>query len=223
VPTVYILECRDKTLYTGWTTDLARRLKAHNAGQGAKYTRSRLPVKLVYAEMLPDQSSALKREQAIKRLSRTQKLALIAAHPAQHFKEEMMANLTTVEGIGAVFAQQLQDAGIATTDALLEQGATLAGRKAVAEKTGISDKLILEWVNRVDLSRVKGIGEEYADLLEAAGVDTVPELAQRNPDNLHTKMTAVNETRNLVRKLPTAAQVADWVAQAKDLPRIVTY
>ena len=97
------------------------------------------------------------------------------------------------------------------------------GRKELAEGTGISEHLILKWVNHVDLYRIKGIGSEYADLLEASGVDTVVELAQRNPENLFEKMSEVNAEKALVRKLPTASQVADWVAQAKGLPRVVSY
>jgi len=134
-----------------------------------------------------------------------------------------MAKITSIEGIGDVYAEKLSAVGITTVEGLLEAGASPAGRKDLAAKTDISAKLILEWVNRADLARVKGIGEEYADLLEAAGVDTVPELAQRNPDNLHAKMAEVNEAKTLVRKLPTASQVADWVAQAKELPRVITY
>ncbi|HHH41924.1 MAG TPA: DUF4332 domain-containing protein [Chloroflexi bacterium] len=134
-----------------------------------------------------------------------------------------MAKLTTVEGIGEVYAQKLKEAGIETTEALLEKGATPQGRQEIAEQTGISKTLILKWVNRVDLFRVKGIGEEYADLLEAAGVDTVPELAQRNPENLYRKLVEVNEAKRLVRQLPSQAQVEDWVEQAKQLPRVITY
>jgi predicted flap endonuclease-1-like 5' DNA nuclease len=96
-----------------------------------------------------------------------------------------MAKLTKVEGIGEIYAEKLQEAGIRTTQALLEKGASPQGRREIAEKTDISGTLILRWVNRVDLFRIKGVGEEYSDLLEAAGVDTVPELAQRNPENLH--------------------------------------
>jgi predicted flap endonuclease-1-like 5' DNA nuclease len=134
-----------------------------------------------------------------------------------------MAKLTTVEGIGEKYAEKLHQAGIATTGALLEKGATPQGRQALAEEAGISDKLILEWVNHADLFRIKGVGEEYADLLEEAGVDTVPELAQRNPANLHAKLQEVNAAKKLVRKLPAAAQVSDWVEQAKALPRVITY
>jgi predicted flap endonuclease-1-like 5' DNA nuclease len=134
-----------------------------------------------------------------------------------------MAKLTKVEGIGQAYGQDLQEAGIATTDALLEKGASPQGRKEIAEKTGISGKLILRWVNHVDLFRVRGVGEEYADLLEAAGVDTVPELAQRNAENLYHKLVAVNQEKKLVRRLPTQAQVSGWIEQAKQLPRTITY
>ena len=134
-----------------------------------------------------------------------------------------MTNLRKVEGIGEQSAQTLADAGIKTTEALLKKGADPQGRKAIAEATGLSPKLVLGWVNRVDLFRIKGVGEEYADLLEVAGVDTVPELAQRNPGNLYQKMVEVNEEKKLVRQLPTEAKVKDWVAQAKELPRKITY
>lgn len=134
-----------------------------------------------------------------------------------------MARLITIEGIGEVYAAKLQDVGLRTTEALLEAAKTPKGRKELAEKAGISGKLILEWANHADLYRIKGVAEEYSDLLEEAGVDTVPELAQRNADNLHAKIVEVNAEKNLVRRLPTQGQVQDWVAQAKDLPRILTY
>ena len=134
-----------------------------------------------------------------------------------------MAKLTMVEGIGWVYAQKLQEAGIQTTQALLEKGATSQGRKEIAERSEISASLILEWVNHIDLFRVNGVGEEYADLLEEAGVDTVPELAQRNPDNLYQKLVDVNLQKRLVRRVPSHTQVGDWVQQAKRLPRIITY
>lgn len=134
-----------------------------------------------------------------------------------------MADLTTVEGIGETYRKKLQEAGVGSTKALLEQGATPGGRKEIAEKTGNDDKLILRWVNHIDLFRITGIGGEYAELLEAGGVDTVPELAQRNGENLFQKLESVNQEKNLVRKLPTLSQVNDWIAQAKQLPRVVTY
>jgi len=134
-----------------------------------------------------------------------------------------MAKLTMIEGVGEVYAEKLKAAGVTTTQSLLEMGATPKGRKELAETTGLSPKLILEWVNRVDLFRIKGVGEEYSDLLEFAGVDTVPELAQRKPENLLAKMLEVNAERKLVRRPPTLAQVVNWVEQAKELPRVVTY
>lgn len=134
-----------------------------------------------------------------------------------------MAKIVNVEGIGAAYAQKLLDAGIRTTNALLKQGATAKGRTELAEQTGISKKLILTWVNHVDLYRIKGVGGEYAELLEAAGVDTVPELAQRNAENLHQKLLAVNKEKKLVRRPPGHEQVSDWVEQAKELPRIIEY
>jgi predicted flap endonuclease-1-like 5' DNA nuclease len=138
-------------------------------------------------------------------------------------KEGIMAKLEQVEGIGEVYAGKLREAGIGSTGALLKQGATAKGRQEIAEKAGISGALVLEWVNHVDLFRIKGISEEYADLLEEAGVDTVPELAQRNPENLYQKLVAVNREKELVRKLPGLAQVDDWIKQAKSLPRVITY
>jgi predicted flap endonuclease-1-like 5' DNA nuclease len=134
-----------------------------------------------------------------------------------------MAKLIDVEGIGPVYAQKLKAAGIATTNVLLQEGATPKGRKSIAEKTGIGDALVLTWVNHVDLFRIKGVGEEYADLLEKAGVDTVVELAQRKAENLFEKMGQVNEQKRLVRRLPTLAQVKGWVEQAKKLHRAVSY
>ncbi len=134
-----------------------------------------------------------------------------------------MAKITEVEGIGPTFGAKLENAGIPSQTELLKQGCDRKGRKALAETTGIDEHKILKWVNRADLSRVKGIGAEYSDLLEEAGVDTVPELAQRNAENLHAKMTEMNEAKKLVRKLPTDTQVADWIKQAKELPRVINY
>jgi predicted flap endonuclease-1-like 5' DNA nuclease len=134
-----------------------------------------------------------------------------------------MAKLVEIEGVGETYAQKLQAAGIQTTQALLDQGSSPQGRKQIAEKTGISEALILRWVNHVDLFRIKSVGEEYADLLEAAGVDTVPELAQRNPENLYQKLVAVNQEKKRVRRLPDQARVSNWVEQAKQLPRVITY
>ena len=134
-----------------------------------------------------------------------------------------MAKIIDVEGIGPVYAKKLIAVGITTTNKLLKKGATPKGRKELEEKSGISGTLLLEWVNHADLHRIKGVAEEYSDLLEEAGVDTVPELAQRKPVNLHAKMTEVNDTKHLVRQLPSLSQVEDWVAQAKALPRVIQY
>ena len=134
-----------------------------------------------------------------------------------------MASLVDIEGIGKTYARQLSGAGIKTTGALLKQGSTPKGRKDISAKTGISGKLVLRWVNMADLYRVKGIGEEYSDLLEACGVDTVPELAQRKPANLNQAMVKENAKKKLVRALPGEKRVASWVKQAGKLKRVVTY
>lgn len=134
-----------------------------------------------------------------------------------------MAKLVEIEGIGEVYAGKLKDHGIDTQEELLAKCASPAGRRELEEKTEISGKLILKWANRADLARVSGVGEEYADLLEYSGVDTVPELAQRNAENLHAKMEEVNSEKNLVHQLPSASQVAGWVEQAKGLPRVLEY
>ena len=134
-----------------------------------------------------------------------------------------MTKLTEIEGIGETYSAKLQAADINTIEALLETGATPKGRQELEEKTGIAHKLILEWVNLADLMRIKGVGEEYSDLLEEAGVDTVKELRHRNPENLHAAMVKVNAEKKLVRQVPSQNQVADWVEQAKVLPPKVTY
>ena len=134
-----------------------------------------------------------------------------------------MTKIIDIEGIGEGYAKKLIGAGVQTVEALLESGGNPKGRKALAEKAGISDNLILEWVNRADLARIKGVGSQYADLLEASGVDTVVELSKRVPANLTKKMAEVNEAKKLVRRLPVESQVTDWVDQAKKLDRKVTY
>lgn len=134
-----------------------------------------------------------------------------------------MTKIIEIEGIGEKYAAALEAAGIATTEALLEQGGSASGRQAIADKAGVTKERVLEWVNRADLMRIKGIGSEYSDLLEAAGVDTVKELATRRPDNLYAKLEEVNTAKKLVRRAPTAAEVEKWVAEAKTLPGKVTY
>jgi predicted flap endonuclease-1-like 5' DNA nuclease len=149
-----------------------------------------------------------------------------AATGAEGDEESVRArpnNLIDIEGIGPVYAEKLASMGLRTTSDLLQAGANPKGREDLAVASGISKKLILRWVNQADLFRIKGVGEQYADLLEAAGVDTVPELAQRRADNLTKKLVKVNEEKRLVRRTPTEAQVAAWIEAAKGLPRAVTY
>ncbi len=134
-----------------------------------------------------------------------------------------MTKLSEIEGIGDVYQAKLNEIGINSIEALLEKGSTRKGREEIIAASGISDKLILKWINRADLARIRGIGSEYADLLEAAGVDTVPELAQRNAANLHEKLLEVNEAKKLVRRPPTTSMVEDWINQAKNLPRAIHY
>jgi predicted flap endonuclease-1-like 5' DNA nuclease len=150
----------------------------------------------------------------------------IKAEPSQRPVKETTdrgSKIIDIEGIGPVYAEKLNSINIYTTSDLLEAGATPLGRKELAEKTGISDKLILEWVNIADLFRIKGVGEEYSDLLEEAGVDTVVELAKRVPENLHAKMLEVNEKEKLVRRPPTLNEVKQWIEEAKKLPRKIEY
>ncbi|SNR78258.1 DUF4332 domain-containing protein [Desulfurobacterium atlanticum] len=135
----------------------------------------------------------------------------------------MPKDIRQIEGIGKSYAEKLKSIGISTVEELLEKGATSKGREEIAEKIGISSKVVLKWVNKADLMRVRGIGEEYADLLEAAGVDTVPELSRRNPENLYEKIVEVNKEKKLVRQLPGVNKVAKWVEEAKKLPKKVTY
>ncbi len=133
------------------------------------------------------------------------------------------ANLAEIEGIGPVYAERLRTHGFKTTDDLLLAGAGPQGRDDLAADTDISGTLILRWVNQADLFRIKGIGGEYAELLEATGVDTVPELARRRADNLTRQMAEVNGEKKLVRRVPTEAQAAAWIEAARSLPRVVTY
>ncbi len=136
-----------------------------------------------------------------------------------------MANMKIeqIEGIGPSYGEKLRAAEISDTDTLLEIGCTKDGRQGLAQKTDISESQILKWVNMVDLCRIKGVGEEYSELLECAGVDTVKELRNRNADNLTAKMAEVNEQKKLTRRTPSQNEVEDWVAQAKTLPPKVEY
>ncbi|WP_067338978.1 DUF4332 domain-containing protein [Stappia indica] len=135
----------------------------------------------------------------------------------------MSYSIDEIEGIGPAYAEKLKAVGIRTTEAYLERAKDPKGRKALAEETGIDDKRILKWANMADLMRISGVGEEYSELLEAAGVDTVKELKHRVPANLYAKMKEVNETKKLVRQLPSESGVEKWVAQAKELPAVMTY
>lgn len=134
-----------------------------------------------------------------------------------------MARCIDIEGIGETYAQRLKSAGIITTEQLLQRGGTPAGRQEIAESVDVSTQRVLEWVNRADLFRIKGVSEEYSDLLEAAGVDTVPELARRNSDNLYQRLIETNQEKKLVRRLPGLSQVASWIEQAGALPRAIEY
>jgi predicted flap endonuclease-1-like 5' DNA nuclease len=134
-----------------------------------------------------------------------------------------MTKLEKIEGIGPVYAEKLRTAGITTVEKLLDAGATPQGRQQIEEAADIGHKLILEWVNLADLMRIRGVSEEYSDLLEEAGVDTVKELRNRNPENLHAALVKTNQEKSLVRRAPSQRQVADWIKQAKTLPPKVTY
>ncbi len=134
-----------------------------------------------------------------------------------------MTKIIDIEGIGETYAKALQDAGVATTEARLDTAGSAAGRATLAEKTGVTPQRVLEWVNRADLMRINGVGSEYSDLLEAAGVDTVKELAQRRADNLQAKLAEVNTAKNLTNRAPSAAEVEKWIAEAKTLPAKVSH
>ncbi len=135
-----------------------------------------------------------------------------------------MARIIEVEGIGPAYRQALKErAGITTTEALLEACKTPKQREELAAKTGFAETTLLKWANMADLFRIKGVGEEYSQLLEVGGVDTVVELAKRNPENLLAALKEANDRKPMVRRLPTLGQVQDWVKQAKALPRMLKY
>ncbi len=143
--------------------------------------------------------------------------------PDDPIEVKMRLKLDYIEGIGTEYSQKLAQAGITTTGKLMVEAITRKGRQELAEKSDIPEALLLRWVNHIDLYRIKGVGSEYADLLEAAGVDSVPELAQRNPDHLHQGLVETNLEKRLVRQEPTLEQVTGWIEQAKLLPRIVQH
>lgn len=134
-----------------------------------------------------------------------------------------MTSIIDIEGIGPKYKELLAEQGIMTTEKLLEVAGAKSGRVQLAEATGVSESHILEWVNRADLMRVNGVGEEFSDLLEAAGVDSPLELAQRNAENLHDALTKTNDEKNLVRRMPTAEQVQAFIDDAKTLDRAVSH
>ncbi len=134
-----------------------------------------------------------------------------------------MASIIDIEGIGPAFQEKLAKAGITTVEGLLKEGASKKGRTAIAVISGIDEGIILDWVNMADLFRIKGIAGQFAELLLAAGVDTVKELATRNAENLHVKLEEVNTTKRLTRIVPAIEKVADFVNQAKNLDQVVTH
>lgn len=135
----------------------------------------------------------------------------------------MAYKVIDIEGVGAAYAEKLVAAGVNTAAQLLEKCATPAGRNALEAETEISGKLILKWANHADLFRVKGVGPQFAELLEAAGVDTVKELAHRKAENLAAKMLEVNAEKKLVRRVPVVSEVQKMVDYAKELPGVMTY
>lgn len=134
-----------------------------------------------------------------------------------------MAQIEDIEGIGPQYAEKLRAADIASVEKLLASGATAKGRDALSTQTGISSTLILTWVNHADLFRIKGVAGQFSELLEAAGVDTVPELAQRNAENLQAALAKTNEEKRLAKTTPSLTQVTAWIAEAKTLPKVVQH
>lgn len=149
-------------------------------------------------------------------------LALSTLHAAEKSKA-VKGKLTSIQGIAEATEAKLNTAGVTSVDELLEKGGTPAGRKAIAEKSGLGETQILRFVNCADLFRIKGIAGQTAELLEAAGVNTVAELGQRNATNLAAKLKEVNETKKLTGKVPSEKQVGEWIEAAKTLPKKVTY
>ncbi|MEM9954313.1 MAG: DUF4332 domain-containing protein [Chloroflexota bacterium] len=135
----------------------------------------------------------------------------------------MAKKLSAIEGIGPKTVELFASAGVTTVEQLLEKGADKKGRDALEEATGLPLKKILTFVNMADLFRIKGIGSQFAELLQASGVNTVVELSKRKPENLHAKMIEVNEEKNLVRQVPSVAKITEWVTVAKEMPRVVHY
>ena len=135
----------------------------------------------------------------------------------------MSYKIEEIEGISTVFGEKLRSVGITSVAGLLEKCASKAGRAAIAKETEINEKFILKWTNHADLFRIKGVGPEFSELLEASGVDTVKELRNRDAENLYAKLVETNESKRLVRRLPSAEQVAQMIEDAKGLEPMMTY
>ena len=135
----------------------------------------------------------------------------------------MAYKIEQIEGIGPAFATKLAGADIKTTDDLLKHCCDAKGRKSISESTGVSEKLLLKWANMADLMRISGVGGEFAELLEAAGVDTIKELRNRKADALASKMKEINETKKLTRQVPSASVVEGWVTKAKELQPSISH
>ncbi len=135
----------------------------------------------------------------------------------------MTYRVIDIEGVGELYAAKLGAAGVDTVEQLLERCKTPQGREALALETGISPKLILRWTNHADLFRIKGVGPQFAELLEATGVDTVKEFRHRRPDNLHTRLVEVNTERNLCGRVPSEKELTAMIQQAATLEPMVTY
>lgn len=135
----------------------------------------------------------------------------------------MAKSIDAIEGIGEVYKGKLAEAGVKSVEGLLEAGATKAGRKKLAEASGVDESKILTWVNMADLFRINGVGSQFAELLKATGVDTVKELRNRNAANLHAALTKTQEEKGLTKVVPALSKVEDFVAQAKELDPVVTY
>ena len=135
----------------------------------------------------------------------------------------MSKKITEIEGIGPVYQEKLAKAGVKTVEGLLEAGASKSGRKKIADASGLDESNILVWVNMADLFRIKGVASQFAELLKAAGVDTVKELRTRNAENLHAKLVEVQAEKKITRVVPGLSQVTDYIEQAKELEPMVTY
>jgi predicted flap endonuclease-1-like 5' DNA nuclease len=149
---------------------------------------------------------------------------MVAWHGQKNLKEKNVNyKVEKIEGVGPKYAAKLEKVGIRNTKQLLEKAATRKGRRVLAEESGIDETLILKWANMCDLMRIRGVGEEFSELLEVAGVDTVKELSKRRADNLHKSMIEANVKRKLVRQLPGVGQIEKWVSQAKEIDPVMKY